>query len=784
MNFLNKKVMPRYFLVTLLLCIVGASVVAKAVYTMTVDRDWWLEMSTLQTKHDRPLPAKRGNILAADGQVLAASLPQYKLYIDFMTSERDSLLRVKDQERRDTTLNNNIDSICAGMHRIFPDIDARALRRHLKAGRAAKSRCWPVYVDSITSLKLRKNENRQITYVEYSEVRKLPLFSLRSSLNAEVINMRKRPYGRLAIRTIGEFKDSARYGLELSFDSVLAGKPGRYHFEKVRNRRVQVVDQPAEDGCDIVTTLDAGMQEICEKALADKLAEIEAPQGICILMEVATGDIKAMTSLMRASDGTYYEDHAAAVTDLYEPGSVFKPQSFLVAFDDGLLKMNEYVDVRGGIHAFGSRKMKDHNWRSGGYKMPLDVAHIIGNSSNVGVSVLIDRYYQEEPRKFVDGLYRVGSAEDLRIPLPGYQKPRIRRPGEGAYWSRTTLPWMSIGYETQVAPINTLNFYNGIANNGKLLRPRLVKAVMRGSEVVKEYPVEVLRENMAKPEAVANVRKCLETVTTDGVGKAANSKLFATAGKTGTAQIWTGGGRTSEYFITFAGYFPADKPLYSCIVCIRKPAPASGGGMCGPVFRRVAESVMAQKTVADYSQVRDTVGSLLPARCNGDVAAAARLFSRYGISSSGAPAADPGQKVWGAAAAGSSQVDMTVATLQQGVMPDVQGYGLRDAVHCLEGLGLKVRTQGVGTVCRQSIAPGTKFRRGTLVTLHLDYRKARAPHAAYAAHKPAPAPAPSAGPDGQPATEAGSAVAPKDKKDKPEEKADKPKSGAGKKKKD
>lgn len=767
MNFLNKKVMPRYFLVTLVLCLVGASVLAKAVYTMTIDRDWWIEMSKLQTKQDRKLPAKRGNILAADGQVLAASLPQYRLYIDFMTSERDSAQRVKDQHRRDTTLTNNLDSICAGMHRIFPDIDPVKLRRHLLAGRKAESRCWPVYVDSVTSLPLKKKENRQISYVDYSEVRKLPLFSLRSSLNGIVINMRKRPFGQLAVRTIGEFKDTARYGLELSFDSILAGKPGRYHFEKVRNRRVEVVDQPAEDGCDIVTTLDVSMQEICEKALADKLAEIEAPQGICILMEVATGDIKAMTSLMRYADGKYYEDHAAAVTDLYEPGSVFKPQSFLVAFDDGLLKMNEYVDTHGGIHAFGSRKMRDHNWRSGGYKMPLDVPHIIGNSSNVGVSVLIDRYYQDQPRKFVDGLYRVGSAEDLRIPLPGYQKPRIRRPGEGAYWSRTTLPWMSIGYETQVAPINTLNFYNGIANNGKLLRPRLVKAVMRGSEVVKEYPVEVLRENMAKPEAVANIRKCLETVTTDGVGKAANSKSFSVAGKTGTAQIWTGGGRTSEYFITFAGYFPADKPLYSCIVCIRKPAPASGGGMCGPVFRRVAESVMAQKTVADYSQVRDTTHSPVPARCNGDMAVAARLFTRYGISADGAPASSAAGKVWGKASARGSRMAVEVSGMQDGVMPDVGGYGLRDAVRCLEGLGLKVRTRGAGTVREQSIAAGTKFRKGAVVTLRLGYEKAAAGHTAHAVHKPAPAPAPSADSAASPATEQKTPVPSKTKADKP-----------------
>lgn len=721
MNFLNKKIMPRYFLVTLVICLIGISILAKAIYTMTVERERWMTMSRLQVKVDRPLPAKRGNILSADGQVLAASLPQYKMFVDYMSCERDSLQRVKDQQRRDSILYHRIDTICQEMQRIFPDIIPAKLRDHLLKGRKQKSRYWPVYVDGVTTLKLKKKENRQITYVEYSKVKKLPLFELNSSVNYEKIDMRKRPFGKLALRTIGEFKDTARFGLELSFDSILAGKPGKFHFEKVRNRRVPVIDVPAEDGYDIQTTIDVGMQEICEKALGEKLAEINAMQGVCILMEVATGDIKAMTSLMRSNNGIYYEDHAAALTDLYEPGSVFKPQSFLVAFDDGLLGMTDQVNTGGGIYEFGSRKMRDHNWRSGGYGT-LTVPQIIGNSSNVGVSVLIDKFYKDNPAKFVEGLHRIGSAEDLKIPIKGYMRPRIRRPGEGTYWSRTTLPWMSIGYETQVAPINTLNFYNAIANNGKMLRPRLVKAVLRAGQVIKEYPIEVLRQQMAKPEAVQNVRACLEYVTTRGVGKAAGSKFFSTAGKTGTAQIWTGGGRTSEYFITFAGYFPADKPLYSCIVCIRKPAPASGGGMCGPVFKRVAESVMAQRHEADYSKARDTVNVSVPTECKGDIAVAGRLFKRYGIPSN-IPAMPLGQNLWGTADGQDGKMQLSATNWAEDIMPDVRGYGLRDAIYRLENIGLKVHTQGAGKVCEQSIPPGKRIKKGILVKLQLSYRK-------------------------------------------------------------
>lgn len=731
MNFLNKKIMPRYFLVTLLLVAAGVSVVAKAVYTMTVDRERWMAMSRIQVREGRTLPAKRGNILACDGQVLAASLPQYRMFIDYMSTEKDSLQRSKDQKRRDSVLNNHIDEICQGLHRIFPDVDVARMRKHLLEGRERESRYWPVYTDEVTSLKLKRRENRQISYVEYSEVKKLPLFNLKSSLNYVKIDMRKRPFGDLARRTVGDFKDTARYGLELTFDSVLSGKPGTFHFQKVMNRMVEVIDTAAVDGCDVLTTLDVNMQDICEKALREKLEEIDAVSGVCVLMEVATGDIKAMTGLSRRSDGTYHEDMALPVTDLYEPGSVFKPMSFLVAMDDGVVSMSDCVNVGNGIHEFGTSKMKDHNWRSGGYGT-LTVPQIIAKSSNVGVSVLIDKHYRDCPQKFVDGLYRIGVAEDLKIPLPGYKKPRIRGPKDRSYWARTALPWMSIGYETQNVPVNTLNFYNAIANNGKMLRPRLVKAILRDGQVVKEFPVEVLRERMARPEAVSNVRTCLETVITNGVGKAAGSKLFPVAGKTGTAQIWTGQGRSSEYFISFAGYFPADRPQYSCIVCIRKPAPASGGGMCGPVFKRVAESVMARNHVTDYSQACDTLKCKTPVACDGNLSAAGRVLDELSVPRTSFRAGGNAAPVWGRAECKTDNVVLREVPVAAGTVPDVTGYGLRDAVCLLEGLGLRVRTAGVGLVSRQSLHAGTPLagQREILLTLGHEKSIGKEPEAA------------------------------------------------------
>lgn len=718
MNFQSEKTSKRYGCIVFLMILVALAALSKAIYTMTFDRERWIRMSELLVRQDRPLPAKRGNILAADGQILAASLPEYQIYVDFMSYERDEDQRAKDQKRRDALLNDTcLDAACAGMHRIFPDIDPARLKAHLKEGRRLKSHYWPVYTSDVTRLPLRPGRNRLITYVEYSAVRQLPLFRVNSSVNFVKTDMRKRPFGDMACRTIGDFKDTARYGLELTFDSLLAGRPGRFHYQKVLNRKVPVVDEPAIDGCDVVTTLDVSMQQIVEQALGEKLKEINAVSGVCILMEVATGDVKAMSSLSRHEDGTYHEDRALAVTDLYEPGSVFKPQSFLVAFDDGMIKMTDAVNVGGGIYNFGERKMKDHNWRSGGYGV-LTVPEIIGKSSNVGVSVLINEHYHDNPGKFVDGLYRIGSAEDLHFPLPGYMRPRIRRPGQGAYWSATTLPWMSIGYETQVTPINTLNFYNGIANNGRLLCPRLVKEVVRDGEVVKEYPVKVLREHMARPEAVKHIQECLEYVTTRGVGKAANSRYFPVAGKTGTAQIWGGSGRTSEYFITFAGYFPADKPRYSCIVCIRKPAPASGGGMCGPVFKRVAEAIMARNSMENYTAARDTTGQRSNFVCPGDLRATARLIASLGLPEPGRMS-ESNRPMWGTLQLQSGRVTMVPAQAVSECVPDVIGYGLRDAICRLEELGLRVKATGVGRVKAQSLPYGHTIRRGETITLTL-----------------------------------------------------------------
>ena len=713
MNFPVKQVTKRYAVIGSVLVLAGLSILGKAIYIMTVEKNFWEQVNDRFIKENEEVIPTRGNILADDGEVLAASLPEYKLYMDFMSWEKDPKRRAKEQFNRDSLLHAKMDSICTGVHRILPDINPAEFKELLLKGREKESHHWLLY-------------KKRVSYITYRQLKQLPLFKMSANVggfHTEEFKMRKNPFGHLAARTIGDLYKTdgkPRTGLELSFDSILRGEKGSAHRQKVLNRYLTIIDKPAIDGYDVMTTLNVGMQDICEKALSDKLTEIDANSGVCILMEVGTGDIKAMTSLRRMADGSYQEINADAVKNLYEPGSVFKPMSFLVGMDDGYIHMTDIVDVGCGIKEMYGRKMRDANWRSGGSGV-VTVPQILQKSLNVGVSTLIDRAYHDNPRKFVEGIYRIGVAEDLKIPIPGYAKPRIRMPkADGTNWSKTALPWMSIGYETQIPPITTVNFYNGIANNGKLLRPRLVKAILHNGEVVKEYPVVVLREHMAKAEAVKNIQDCLESVVSVGLGKKAGSPYFHVSGKTGTAQVWTKSGFASQYLVSFAGYFPSEKPLYSCIVCIQKGAPASGGGMCAPVFKRVAETVMAQRRSDDYTAARDSNNCLNPVVSAGSLTAAQSVLEQLGIKFTSPVNTEDAPLTWGHCNTTSQGLNMNVVEEVKGnIVPDVRGYGLRDALFRLEKLGLKVKVRGIGRVTQQNMQPGYHFKRGQQIEIIL-----------------------------------------------------------------
>ena len=710
----NNNILSRYVFISVIFTVFVLLILGKALYTMTAKRDYWEKVAEKKTLKNQSIQQRRGNILSSEGVLLASSLPEYGVFMDFEAGG----------EKKDSIWQEKLDSICTGLHEIFPDVSAEQFAEHLEKGRKEKKRHYPII-------------KRRVSYTQLADIKRLPVFNLPKyfgGFHEEANNARSNPYGSLASKTIGDMyrgKDSARLGLELTFDSILAGSPGLKHNKKVLNEMVPVIDRYPVDGDDIVTTLDMKIQDLAEKAVVEELKEIDGDVGVAIVMEVATGDIKAIVNMEKTSNGTYMELQNHAVSDMLEPGSVFKTVSMMVALDDGVIDTTYKVNTGNGVMKMHGADMRDHNWRKGGYGT-ISVPKILQVSSNIGVSYIIDHFYKDDPDKYVQGLYRTGIAEDLKVPLQNYHKPSIRRPernskGQLTNWYKTTLPWMSIGYETMVPPISTITFYNAIANNGKMMRPRLVKQVVRAGKVIKEYPPVVIREQICKPSTLGKIQTMLRQVVSIGLGKKAGSPTFPVSGKTGTAQIAKGRkgyhSGTMHYLVSFAGYFPSDQPKYSCIVCIQKPGPsASGGGMSGPVFRKIAEGIMARDLRLSANDAKDSESSPLPDVKNGDIKAAQSILSKYGIEAWSDWQQDDvnDNMVWGIASISQHKVHLArTADPANNVIPDVSGMGARDAVYLIESNGAKARIEGRGRVVAQSLPAGHKIVRGDTCVIRL-----------------------------------------------------------------
>ena len=683
-KFNNNKIIPRYSVIAIVMSLIALAVLGKTIYTMTAKRSYWMEVASLQKKDSVKVKPTRGNILSCDGQLMASSLPEFKVYMDFNALK---------EAGNDTAFVDSIAYISKGLNNIFPEKSASEFKKHLMEGFHKMSKHWPIW-------------DERIDYNTFKEIQSLPIFHLskfKSGFHWDEFNARRRPFGSLAQRTVGDMfgaKDTARCGLELSYDSILRGTDGIIHRRKVRNKFLNITDTPPIDGADIVTTIDVSMQDLAERALIDELKEVNGNVGVAIVMEVATGDVKAIVNMDKCEDGEYREVKNHAVSDLLEPGSVFKTASIMTILDDGL------VDTT----------------------LPWTLKY----SSNVGVSRIIDLHYHKNPEKFIEGIYRLGLATDFHIPIAGYSPAKIRMPHKNSHgqydnWNATALPWMSIGYETQVPPISTLTFYNAIANGGKMMKPRFVKQIIKNGEVVYNNPPQVIKEHIAKESTIKEITRILTEVVSEGLGKKAGSDKFLVAGKTGTAQMSKGalgykaGG--TNYLLSFAGFFPADKPRYSCIVCIQKTGlPASGGGMSGVVFHHIAEGIMAQDLKLNVQDARDKESILIPSAKTGNLLATDYVLNMLGFNViNGWGGAYPfGNPIWGTINQDGNKLIFKEEKINiVNLVPDVKGMGARDAVYLLEKHGIKTIVVGRGRVIEQSIAPNDKVQKGMKCTLRL-----------------------------------------------------------------
>lgn len=700
---IRRVILTRVTLIYFILLVFAIVVIVKMVSVQKIKNDRWEKIQQNLSENTIIVNPDRGNICADDGSVLATSVPGYFVRID-MASE--GVRKVYNEES---------DSLAYYLSRFFGNASHAEMNRRLNDAYKNKNRGFML-------------TPRKIDYTELQQIKKFPILKrgrYGGGLIIEQENRRVNPLGMLALRTLGGLNKGAYggvhgaigyTGLEGSFEPYLKGKDGISFKQNLSGRWVTRVEIEPEDGMDIITTINVKMQDITESALYRQLQNANADWATAILMEVKTGEIKAIANLGKR-DGDYFEtdNFALGPRGCYEPGSTFKLVSLMVALEDGLVDTSNVFDTGNGQWYKDGRKISDTH----GYG-ELTVKEIFEKSSNVGVAKIITSCYEKNPKKYVDRVYSFGINKPLGLDINGEGQPYFKYPGDADWWG-TTLAGMSYGYETKMTPLQILNFYNAVANNGKMVKPHLVREVRENGALVKKYKTEVLNPMIASRETIKKAQAMLEGVCINGTGKSLNSEYFNIAGKTGTARVATSSAGYSEgmYLASFAGYFPANNPTYSLIVTFNNPRGGYyGASVAGPVFKEIAERVFAFQMLTDESieeKENEDDKIHLPDIKKGqsedilEVISALKLKNVKG---------DPDSQ-WANIEVNEDIVTLTDNKIPEDRVPNVQGMGASSAVYLLESAGLQVRISGVGKVKRQSLNPGAKYQKGQTVHLTL-----------------------------------------------------------------
>jgi len=539
-------------------------------------------------------------------------------------------------------------------------------------------------------------------------------------------NKRILPNGDLAARTIGYLNLGSRgteVGVEGAYDDELAGENGFSVKQRLTGGDWINVDGPgnmgSRDGNDIVTTIDIDLQDVASSALLNQLRKHKAHHGCAVLMEVATGDIRAIANLELGTDGDYHETYNYAIGESTEPGSTFKLPVIMAAMEDGLIDTGDIVDTGNGSVKFYDKIIRDT--RKEGYGK-ITVREVFENSSNVGTSKLINEHYKDKPKLFVNRLYAMKLNEKLNIQIKGEGTPLIRYPGD-KFWSGLSLPMMSHGYEVQLTPLQILAFYNAVANDGKMVRPRFVTAVLNNGSEIERFEPEIIANSIASRSTIRKARKMMEGVVERGTATNLRNSNYKIAGKTGTAQIAVNKlgyrqGPTISYQASFVGYFPAENPLYSCIVVVNAPSNGVyyGNLVAGSVFKEIADKVYATSFFQDYTpQVSEDLIPVAPEAGNGYREDINEVLKNLDVQYKRTSDND-----WVVTRESGDTIRLSGVKLEKGLVPDVRGMSLRDAIHLLENSGLRVRYSGKGKVRRQSPEHGARYNEGTIVTLEMN----------------------------------------------------------------
>lgn len=699
----KNDILWRVYLGFLGLMLLGILILGKAFYTQNFEGTYWRSMGDSMHTKILDLAAERGTIYSEDGSMLSTSLPQFDIYIDFAAEG----LRYKNGQR----FTENIDSLSIELAALFKDKTADTYKKELKQAYKNKSRYY--------SLK------KKVSFEEYKQLREFPLVRLgknKSGFIAEVKTKRLNPFGELGFRTIGLYRENSKLvGLERSFDSVLRGTTGKRLVRYVSGgvlMPVEGYEVEPENGDDVYTTIDVNIQDITERALMRTMTTNEALEGTCIVMEVATGKIKAIANLGRTKDGTYFETDNYALRTA-EPGSTIKLVTLLAALEDKHVTINDNITIHGGRWNLNGRNIVDD------HKGPevTTIKHAFTQSSNVAMSKLAYQYYTSDPRKYYKHLNNLHLTTKTGIELNEEFSPLIRNPNKvkPKQWHPQTLASWGFGYELMVSPLQILMVYNAVANNGKMMKPYLLNEIRNYGTVVRKNEPVVLNEEIASESTIKQLQECLAAVCTEGTAR----KQFETApykasGKTGTAKVNDGTYkyRDGVYQSAFAGYFPSEAPKYSIIVVVKnKPRAANyyGGTVAAPVFREIADHLYK------YSQEQQPFAMAKPF-------ADSMLYSFSGMKQEvqqisqqlGFSYTDQLVGNWRISYLKNNTIQSQSIAANGTVMPNVKGMGLKDALYLLETAGMKVQVTGKGKINDQSIAAGVPVAKGQEITLYLN----------------------------------------------------------------
>ena len=697
----KKELLIRAYIVLAGLALLAIVLLANTVRIGVVEAHLWREKGDSTKLKFIDIEPDRGNIYSDDGYLLATSVPQFDLHMDLGSEAMTKAI-----------FNKHVDSLSHYLaHYIYDDLSVADTRRKLVRRREAGDRYFLI--------------KRDATYEELTMIKQFPLINLgkyRGGLIVERKSKRLKPFKDIGSRTVGLYRKNApSIGLEGSYNKYLQGAAGKKLMQRVGNRIwVPVNDlseiQP-EKGKDIVSTLDMRIQDIAHTALKNALIGHDAKFGSAVVMEVKTGAIKAMVNLDKGKQGNYWESFNHAIGDATEPGSTFKLASMMALLEDGLVDINDTININHGRAMFGKFQMRDAEWRKW---TKITVKHAFEISSNVGVAKVVAAKYGKtrNAKKYIARLQQFGLQSKTGIDIIGEASPNIKEAYSTNWSSVMTLPWMSHGYELTLAPIQTLAFYNSVANDGRRMKPYLVKEVRKAGQTVKSFRPKVIKNRIASRETIRLARELLEGVVENGTGRNLRSPHYTFAGKSGTTKLEYWLGETEKYQASFVGYFPADDPVYSCIVVVNQPTKNGyyGGTVAGQIFRQIVDKCMATdlRLVAEVTPNANIDARSLPVFEAGYAADMVKVLEFFNL-----PYENNNDLEWSILMPGENQpLSLQNRAIKEHEVPNVKGMGLRDALFILENRGLKVKVNGSGKVVDQSVKPGTKIE-GQNILLYL-----------------------------------------------------------------